>query len=184
MTAGKRSAATDTVVSMRSSSPAITLRTGTADASTSLHRTQVEIDRRLLPVDGTHSLSITLTLRSGAELTVPVTLDRPAGSASSGAGWGPVHVTLRDPDTGRVLHTLVAHASQGRYQWQVDGYRRARVSVSAGTDPDNDGVVCGPGEGCGTPAPADAAARADRAVALAGDRHDLDLSLALVPWRR
>ena len=184
VTAGKRSTATDTVVSLRSSSPAITLRTGTADASTSLHRTLVDVDRRLLPVDGAHSLSITLTLRSGAELTVPVTLERPAGSASSGAGWGPVHVTLRDPDTGRVLHTVVAHASQGQYRWQVDSYRRARVAVSAGTDPDNDGVVCGPGEGCGTPVAADAAARADRAVALAGDRNDLDLTLDLVPWLR
>ena len=169
VTAGKRSTVTDTVVGVRSSSPALMLRTGTADASTSLHRQRVEIDRRLLPFDGTHSLHITLTLRSGAELTVPVTLDRPAGSASSGAGWGPVHVTLRDPDTGRVVRTVVAHASQGRYHWQVDGYRRARVLVSAGTDPDNDGVVCGPGEGCGT---------------LAGDPHGLDLSLDLVPWQR
>lgn len=184
VTAGKRSAATDTVASLRSSSPALTLRTGTADASTSLHRTLVDVDRRLLPVDGPHNLSITLTLRSGAELTVPVTLERPAGSASSGAGWGPVRVTLRDPDTGRVLHTVIAHASQGRYRWQVEGYRRARVSVSAGADPDNDGLVCGPGEGCGTWVPADAAVRADRAVALSGDRHDLDLSLDLVPWPR
>ena len=173
VTAGKRSTATDTVVGARSSSVAITLRPGAADASTSLHRLLVEVDRRLLPFDGTHALSITLTLRSGAELTVPVTLDRPAGSASSGAGWGPVHVTLRDPDTGRVVRTVVAHAAQGRYRWQIDGYRRARVQVSAGTDPDNDGVVCGPGEGCGAVATTDAR-----------DGRDLDLSMALVPWQR
>ena len=177
VTAGKRATVTDTVVAVRSNSPAITLRTGTADASTSLGRHLVEIDRRLLPVDGTHSLTITLTLRSGAELTVPVTLDRPAGSASSGAGWGPAYVTLSDPDTGRVLHSVVMHASQGRYLWQFSGYQRARVTVRAGTDPNNDGVVCGPGEGCGTLAPG-------QVVTLAGDRANLDQSLALVPWTR
>lgn len=174
VTAGKRSSASDSVVAARSSSPAITLRAGVADASVSLSRQLVEIDRRLLPVDGTHSLTITLTLRSGAELTVPVTLDRPAGSASSGAGWGPVYVTLSDPDTGRVLHSVVAQASQGRYQWQFSGYRRTRVTISAGTDPNNDGTVCGPGEGCG--------ARVTTDTAASPTRTDLDLSLALVPW--
>lgn len=173
VTAGRRATVTDAVVAARSNSPAITLRTGTADASTSLHRQLVTVDRRLLPVDGPHSLTITLTLRSGAELTVPVTLDRPAGSASSGGGWGPVYVTLSDPDTGRVLHTVLAQASQGRYLWQFSGYRRARVTVSAGTDPNNDGVVCGPGEGCGP---------TGWVMALTGDCTDLDMSLAGRPW--
>ncbi|MEY2873118.1 MAG: hypothetical protein RLZZ373_489, partial [Pseudomonadota bacterium] len=180
--AGKRSTATDAVVAVRSSSPAITLRPGTADASTSLGRQIVEIDRRLLPADGLHRFTVTLTLRSGAELTVPITLDRPAGSASSGAGWGPVYVTLSDPDTGRWLHTVIAHASQGRYQWQFAGYRRARVTVRAGADPNNDGVLCGPGEACGARMSVGAAASAERTAALAADQADLDLSLAITPW--
>lgn len=182
VTAGKRSTVTDTVVAVRSSSPALTLRPGTADASTSLHRQIVEVDRRLLPSDGSHVATITLTLRSGAELTVPVTLDRPAGSASSGPGWGPVYVTLLDPDTGHLLHTVLAHAAQGRYQWQFSGFRRARVLVRAGSDPNNDGVVCGPGEACGSVAALGTSADTTRAVSLSGDRTDLDLALTLVPW--
>jgi serine protease len=180
--AGRRSTATDTVVAVRSSSPAITLRTGTADASTSLGRQIVEIDRRLLPADGLHRFTVTLTLRSGAELTVPITLDRPAGSASSGAGWGPVYVMLSDPDNGRWLHTVIAHASQGRYQWQFTGYRRARVTVRAGADPNNDGVICGPGEACGARTSVGAVASPERTVPLAADQADLDLSLAITPW--
>jgi serine protease len=179
VTAGKRSGVTDTVVAARSSSPAITLRTGTADATVSLSRQLVAIDRRLLPTDGTHRITLTLTLRSGAELTVPVTLDRPAGSASSGAGWGPVYLTLSDPDTGRVLHTVVVHAAQGRYQWQFPGYRRARVALQASTDPSNAGGVCQQGAACGN----GPGLSAGQAVALSGDQSGLDMALALVPWK-
>ncbi len=179
VTAGKRSGVTDTVVAARSSSPAITLRTGTADATVSLSRQFVAIDRRLLPTDGTHRITLTLTLRSGAELTVPVTLDRPAGSASSGAGWGPVYLTLSDPDTGRVLHTVVVHAAQGRYQWQFPGYRRARVALQASTDPSNAGGICQQGAACGN----GPGLSAGQAVALSGDQSGLDMALALVPWK-
>ncbi|WP_338413988.1 S8 family serine peptidase [uncultured Sphaerotilus sp.] len=172
VTSGKRASVTATVTAVRSSSPALTLRTGTADPSISLNRQLLDVDRRLLPADGSFSATITLTLSNGAELTVPVTLDRPAGSASSGPGFGPVYVTLSDPDTGRLLHTVLVHASQGRYAWQFSGYRRAKVVVRAGADPNNDGTVCGPGEPCG----------AERILSLSADQTDLDLNLSPAPW--
>lgn len=182
VTAGKRPASTETVTAVRSNSPALTLRAGVADTSLSLYRLLVEVDRRRLPTDGTHPLTVTFTLGSGAELTVPVTVERAAGSADSGAGFGPVYVTLSDPDTGHVLHTVLVHATQGRYQWALAGYRRARVAVRAGTDPNNDGVVCGPGEPCGTWTAADGTVSAERVVTLSGDQADLDLALSPMAW--
>jgi serine protease len=178
VTAGRRATVTDTVVAVRSNSPALTLHATAADPSISLHRQRVEVDRRLLPTDGLHPLAVTFTLRSGAELTVPVTLERPAGSADSGPGWGPIYVMLHDPDSGRLLHTVLAHATQGRYHWQLNGYRRARVQVRAGGDPNNDSQRCGPGEPCGSHG---LGGRADK-VHLTGDRTDLDLTLSLAPW--
>jgi serine protease len=178
VTAGRRATVTDAVVAVRSDSPALTLQVTAADPSISLHRQTVTLDRRLLPADGLHAVTVTFTLRSGAELAVPVTLERPAGSAESGPGWGPAYVTLHDPDTGRLLHTVIAHAAQGRYRWQLDGYRRARVQVRASGDPNNDGQHCRPGKPCGHHGPADAA----RTVSLTGDRTDLDLALSLAPW--
>ncbi|MEX8495647.1 S8 family serine peptidase [Sphaerotilus sp.] len=173
VTSGRRSSVTATVTAVRSSSPALALHTGTTDPSISLNQQILDVDRRLLPADGTFSATLTLTLSNGAELTVPVTLDRPAGSASSGPGFGPVYVTLGDPDTGRVVQTLLVHASQGRYAWQFSGYRRSKVVVQAGADPNNDGAVCGPGEPCGS----------ERVVTLSGDQGGLDLNLSPAPWR-
>jgi serine protease len=172
VTAGKPSSVTATVTAVRSSSPVLTLHTGTADPSISLNRQILDVDRSLLPADGSFSATVTLTLSTGEELTMPVTLDRPAGSASSGPGFGPVYVTLSDPDTGRVLHTMLVHASQGRYAWQFNGYRRSKVVVRAGADPNNDGMVCGPGEPCG----------AERVASLAVDQSGLDMHLSPAPW--
>lgn len=179
---GKRSSVTATVTAVRSSHPALALHTGTADPSISLHRQVLDVDRRLLPADGSFSATVTLTLSTGAELTLPVTLDRPAGSASSGPGFGPVYVTLSDPDTGRVLHTVLVHASQGRYAWQFSGYRRSKVVVRAGADPNNDGVLCGPGKPCGTWVSGNLAPSHERAATLSVDQSGLDLSLSPVPW--
>ena len=183
---GKRSSVTATVTAVRSSHPALALHTGAADPSISLHRQVLDVDRRLLPADGSFSATVTLTLSTGAELTVPVTLDRPAGSASSGPGFGPVYVTLSDPDTGRVLHTVLVHASQGRYAWEFSGYRRSKVVVRAGADPNNDGTVCGPGEPCGTWAVSSQTRSTERAASLAlqatETQSGLDLSLSPVPW--
>jgi serine protease len=189
VTAGERASVTATVTAVRSSHPALALRTGTADPSTSLHHLLLDVDRRLLPADGTFSATIALTLSTGAELAVPVTLERPAGSASSGPGFGPVYVTLSDPDTGRVLHTVLVHASQGRYAWEFSGYRRSKVVVRAGADPNNDGTVCGPGEPCGAWATSSQALSTERAVSLSlpemqatGTQSGLDLSLSPAPW--
>ena len=182
VTAGGRPVPGETVTAVRGNSPALTLQTSAAGTSMSLYRVSVALDRRLLPADGLHTFTITFTLGSGAELTVPVTVERAAGSADSGPGFGPVYVTLTDPDTGRALHTVLVHATQGRYAWQFAGYRRARVSVRAGTDPNNDGVVCGPGEPCSTWTSADGTTSAARVVTLAGDHAGLDLALSPGAW--
>ena len=91
-------------------------------------------------------------------------------------------MTLSDPDTGRVLHTVLVHASQGRYAWQFSGYRRSKVVVRAGADPNNDGVLCGPGKPCGTWVSGNLAPSHERAATLSVDQSGLDLSLSPVPW--
>jgi serine protease len=172
-----------TVTAVRSSHPALTLRPGIADTRLSLHRQLVEVDRRLLPRDGTHSFTVTFTLNTGAVLTVPVSVERMAGSASSGPGFGPAYVTLSDPDNGHVLHTLLVHAVQGRYRWQLDGYRRARVVVRAGTDPDNRGHLCGVVQPCGVWTAAEGQVGTAQVLTLDGDRSGLDLVLSPSPQR-
>lgn len=173
--------ATDRVVSVRADLAAVRVSADGVDAGTGLGRYAISVDRRMLAADGLHTAVLTVTLASGPPFTVPVTVERTAGSLASGSGFGPVYVTVSDADNGHVLHTVLATPVRGRYVWQVAGARRPRVMLRAGGDLNNDGQLCGPGEPCASPVEAGragVAGLAGMALSLSGDRRDLVMTLS------
>lgn len=131
------------VLEVTSSASWLTARAAQVD-SNGLGRYELSIDRQGLP-DGIYSA--TLTVRSSAN-----TLQVRAQMAVGGAGntdLGTLYVLLYHPDTGAVVDQAVARAEQGRYDYRFDAVVEGRYRIYAGTDADNDLLICDAGEACG-----------------------------------
>ena len=81
------------------------------------------------------------------DLDVMVTLEVPPPPIDANAG--PVYVLLLDPDNGAVLRSLRFDAANGSYAYRFDQLTTGAYHVVAGTDRDNDGMLCDAGEACG-----------------------------------
>ena len=97
-----------------------------------------------------HQARITVALSNNTELLIPVyiqVLDALQGSGSPGL----LYVLLRNSDTLKVSHqTEVSIASDGSFRYQFDSNVPAgNYRVFAGSDVDNDKIICGAGETCG-----------------------------------
>lgn len=68
-----------------------------------------------------------------------------AGSPDAGRHF----VLLVDPDTLETLRAVALNASGGVYRYRFDGVEPGEYLVIAGTDLDNDLLICDPGEACG-----------------------------------
>jgi serine protease len=134
-----------------------------------LGRYRATVDRSLVPA-GVY----TGVLRfASSENDVEVAVWMQAGSLASGAPDAGRHfVLLVDPATRETAAALAVSASGGRYRYRFSGIERGGYWVVAGTDLDNDGVICDPGEACGAYRTLGQPER----VEVAGDRSGLDFS--------
>jgi serine protease len=152
--------------------------TATAVNAVGLGRWTLTINRAAFSGNGTFYPSVRFTLNSGRFINVQLTVQKPAAAGGNAASnWGPVYVLLIDPATGKVEHTVLATFSGGRYSWSKTGYAKAKVSIIAGGDLDNDDIICQRGEPCG--AYPVLPQRADLTVIdLSGNRSDLNFQVS------
>ncbi len=129
----------------------LTVTADTADAN-GLGNYQVTVDRTNLSA-GTYTASITITPSDATlpAVTVPVIQQVGGQGATSGVGYH--YVLLVDPETGLAISSQWSGPPQGGdYHFQLDNIPFAegqRYIIFAGTDQNNDNVICDAGEACG-----------------------------------
>ncbi len=98
-------------------------------------------------VDGLYQATITIETDTASSLTVPVTLQ--VGERQEKGDTGHHYVILVDPGTMQTTHMVHVDNSNGSYHYQFDPVPEGEYFIIAGTDLDNDGLICDPGEACG-----------------------------------
>ncbi|HXX48002.1 MAG TPA: S8 family serine peptidase, partial [Myxococcota bacterium] len=104
----------------------------------------VVVDRTGLPA-GTYSATIDVVSSAGTA-HVPVVM-REGGATSSNAGYQ--YVLLIDSQSLEVISQFPVAASNGSYSYSFANIPQGDYLLIAGTDMDNDGLICDPGEACG-----------------------------------
>ena len=105
----------------------------------------VSVNRSGLP-DGIYSGQI--TAQSSAN-TVNISVVMTVGIPAGGGDVGFIYLLLIDADTGRTVDVLTPQASGGLYEFSFSGIAAGAYQLVAGTDSDNDFIICDPGESCG-----------------------------------
>ena len=141
----------ETVVSVVSSLAAVRVgpkAAGTVDAATGLGLYAVTVDRTALPAGSSYATLVVTTSARRFEVQVSV-LKLAAGVPDARGDVGRVYVLVLDGDTRKRIGQVSAVSVGGRYRWQFQGELPARISLVAGTDIDNDNLICQRGEVCG-----------------------------------
>lgn len=99
----------------------------------------------LPPAD--YSGSIQVRAEGLPDLLVPVSL-RVAARELSLDSTGRIYVLLVD-EQGRTVAERGINPADGRYLFRFDGIPQGTYGIAAGTDMNNDGLICDPGEACG-----------------------------------
>ncbi|MCR5883134.1 S8 family serine peptidase [Rhizobacter sp. J219] len=83
-------------------------------------------------------------------VSVPVVLQVTAGGGTGPSpNLGELYILLVDPDTMTGVDQVRARATGGVYNFQFTGVAAGTYILVAGSDPDNDDVLCNVGEACG-----------------------------------
>ncbi len=116
-----------------------------SDPGTGLGTRTVVVSRTALAV-GTYTGSVTLVSTANT-VTIPVIMQVSAGSTPADAGFH--YVLLLDPQTGDTAYFTSLSASNGAYPFSIPGVAAGSYVVVAGSDYNNDFVICDAGEACG-----------------------------------
>jgi serine protease len=151
----------ETVSTVTSARPGVTVARKAGETSPdNLGTYVVNVDRSTLGLAGTVGTVITQINVTTSSRTFTIALDvsnRPAGASGS---FGPIYVIALDA-TGAQLETVagtvVMTPVNGKYTFNMRVSQSiasptrapARISVAAGSDTDNDGLICNAGEACG-----------------------------------
>jgi len=108
----------------------------------------VQVNRQALPqVTQAYSATITITT-SVNTLTIPVLMQIYVENFEDNAGFH--YALLKDSVTQETLQKVEASLVNGEYQFSFSNVGPGSYTISAGTDLDNDGVLCEISEACGT----------------------------------
>jgi serine protease len=144
----------NTVTNVASDSDVLTVAATTVDQATGLGTYTISADRTRIADGQSLFANIVVGLSDNTSLQIPVSVERSSGA---GGNVGPVYILIVDIDASSQTNTEIAAQSSvfaptnGRYDYtvpQVPG-SAARIAVFAGTDLDNDGLICDQGEACG-----------------------------------
>ena len=128
----------------------------------------VTIDRGLLG-DGVNSGEITVF---SSENTLRVSVLATGGSATV-SDLGRIYILLIDDTTEQVVAEASALPSSGDYTFDFGEVPAGTYQIYAGTDLDNDFLICDPGEACGAWLTIDQ----PQSITLASDREDVDFAI-------
>jgi serine protease len=108
----------------------------------------VRVDRTLLAPSET-VVRVQFNTTAGAKLPFDVlTAPRPVLSGSQ-RGVGPLYVLAIDADnTTKAVAEALSQSTTANYAYTITGLKIPRVIITAGTDLDNDGFICGAAEPC------------------------------------
>ncbi|MEZ5738117.1 MAG: S8 family peptidase [Burkholderiaceae bacterium] len=171
------------VVRLASDSPAVVVAPlGSAvDPVSGLGTYRVSARRNLMAPGQAVFATITVELTVGDAVRVPVSVERRASGAGTGS-LGPVYLLVIDqdavdagaPDTVAAEVPLAAPLN-GAYEYTATVPGASRIVLYAGTDNDNDLLICSRGEACGGyPVLSDR----DRVLSPRGDLERIDFELA------
>jgi len=124
------------------------------------------VDRAGL-ADGTYTGTISIESSAGS---ASISVVMAVFSASTGADAGFHYVLVVQPETLDTVADFAAAASEGQYAYDLANVPVGSYYLFAGSDPDNDFVICGTGEACG----AYPTLGSPELIELSGDRSNLD----------
>jgi len=104
------------------------------------------VDRTGLP-DAIYRATITVNGDNGSSLAITALMY--VGSNATTGDSGYLYIYLIDPATDDVVDFLASRGTDGIYDYAFSGVLPGTYRVLAGSDSDNDRLVCDPGEACG-----------------------------------
>ena len=131
-------------VNVSSNSDALVVRA--ADIQVSGLGTYTATIERSLLVDGSNELEITVSTDAN-NVSIPVSAFMPTGDGSGSVGK--LHVVLLDASSLRQKICSLIISQGGVYSTEFEIVETGDYFVIAGTDTDEDGLICGPFEACG-----------------------------------
>jgi serine protease len=136
----------------------------------------VRVDRSRVPAGAaSYFPRITVQLSPTRSFFVQLAFTTAVGGIAAGGGnVGPLYLLVTDPDT-KAVRQVRPVFSGGRYTWQLTGYTGTRAIIEAGSDLDNDGLICQLAEVCGG-YPVRSTADA-MTIDITGSRSDLDFTV-------
>ena len=154
------------VVSIASNQPWLQAVPLNVDAN-GLGTYRLSVDRSLVGGDGTFTGVVSATSTANP-IAIGVVMQKFAISLSANAGLH--YVLLIDSVTNLVVNSAVASAINGEYDYAFNGVGAGQYWIYAGSDSDNDDLICDPGEACGAFRTLDA----PEVLTINGDRSNLD----------
>ncbi|MEH6558600.1 MAG: S8 family serine peptidase [Oceanicoccus sp.] len=98
--------------------------------------------------DAAYSGAILFTLDDTTEVSIPISMLVQTGSDYA-ADAGFLYVLLLDADTFEFVYQIKVDVTDGEYAYTFDNVPYGEYVIIAGSDVDNDFVICGIGESCG-----------------------------------
>lgn len=139
----------ETVTGVTSSSPAVSVALRQFDSTARVWRYTVTVSRTALPVGSTFA-TLQFTTSAAKQITVSISILKPATPGQSAADFGKLFVLIVNPDNPEAsVEAVPVYAVNGKYVWSKSGVTLPRVQIVAGTDIDNDDLLCQRGEACG-----------------------------------
>jgi serine protease len=126
------------------SQPWLRVTPQTVDAS-GLGTYRVTVDRSDLP-PGNYAATITAQ-SSVNSLSVRALIA--VGGAGTSADVGVIYILLYDTTTDEVVAQVLGTANEGEYPFEFSDIAAGEYKIIAGSDADNDLLICDPGEACG-----------------------------------
>jgi len=128
---------------------------------------RIGVDRNAVASDGTYTGTVTFTSTANASV-VNVLMQKFGVNPNANAGLH--YVLLIDVVTNLVVNSVVVTAANGEYDYAFTNVGAGQYWIYAGSDPDNDRLICEAGEACGAFRTLDA----PQVVTINGQRTDLD----------
>lgn len=107
---------------------------------------QLTVDRSGLS-DGVYSATLSFEASDASLTIIAVTMQ--VGVLNSAGDAGFVYILLLDADTEELVDQQEMSARDGQYSYNFTGVDEGEYFILAGSDVDNDLIVCGVGESCG-----------------------------------
>ena len=107
----------------------------------------VTIESDGLETDYNHRAYFEVKTSQGDSMRIDVLLR--AGRTDSLGNAGYIYILLVDADSGELADGLDVPVNEGLYEFEFESVPVGHYYITAGSDVDNDGLVCGYGESCG-----------------------------------